>query len=232
MRQAVLAIALVFTTLLGYLTVVDLASQGVTAVGVLAAIIVLLLVIGILGALRNPPDKWVHIRSCRKATFAGEWLRTGDRYRRERVMLVSDLLRAVAIGGAAVAVFARAPAVFAPAPDVFAPAPINGARVSVQVCDAYQQPIAYVWAYDSERPICRSAGVHRLTCRIPKCRLYAGDYDRRFRPVRRRSCTLGRRRSMRRARSCQPDRNRRCVDGLTWPLRQPVPPHRHRSQGP
>jgi hypothetical protein len=55
MRQAVLAIALVFTTLLGYLTVVDFVRNGVTALGVLGVLIVALFAIGVVGALRHPP---------------------------------------------------------------------------------------------------------------------------------------------------------------------------------
>ena len=57
MRAAVLLAAVLFIVLMGYLTVVDFARQGVTVVGVLAVIILLLLSIGILGALRNPPDR-------------------------------------------------------------------------------------------------------------------------------------------------------------------------------
>jgi hypothetical protein len=55
MRQAVLAIALVFTTLLGYLTVVDFVRNGVTALGVLGVLIVALFAIGVVGALLHPP---------------------------------------------------------------------------------------------------------------------------------------------------------------------------------
>lgn len=57
MRRAVLLAAVLFIGLMGYLTVVDFATQGVTATGILAVIILLLLSIGILGALRNPPER-------------------------------------------------------------------------------------------------------------------------------------------------------------------------------
>jgi hypothetical protein len=57
MRQAVLAIAVVFTTLLGYLTVVDFVKDGVTAIGILSILIVVLFAIGIVGALRHPPEE-------------------------------------------------------------------------------------------------------------------------------------------------------------------------------
>jgi hypothetical protein len=57
MYRAVFAIALVFTTLLGYLTVVDFVRNGVTALGVLGVLIVALFAIGIVGALRHPPHE-------------------------------------------------------------------------------------------------------------------------------------------------------------------------------
>lgn len=49
--------AVLFIVLMGYLTVVDFASNGVSVVGILAVVILVLLSIGILGALRNPPDR-------------------------------------------------------------------------------------------------------------------------------------------------------------------------------
>jgi hypothetical protein len=55
MRQSVLAIAVVFTALLAYLTVVNFARHGVTVVGILAILIIALFAIGIVGALRHPP---------------------------------------------------------------------------------------------------------------------------------------------------------------------------------
>ncbi len=48
--------AVLFIVLLVYLTIVDFVRYGVTAVGVLAVIIIFLLSIGIVGALRHPPD--------------------------------------------------------------------------------------------------------------------------------------------------------------------------------
>ncbi len=57
MRALVLTIAVVFTALLTYLTVVDFSWYGVTAVGILAVPIILLFVIGIVGALRHPPEE-------------------------------------------------------------------------------------------------------------------------------------------------------------------------------
>lgn len=55
MRGVVLIIALLFIALLGVLTVIDLANYGVTILGVVAVLIVVLFSIGIVGALRTPP---------------------------------------------------------------------------------------------------------------------------------------------------------------------------------
>jgi hypothetical protein len=57
MRRLVLATAVVFIALLTYLTVVDFARDGVTAVGILSLLIVILFAIGIVGALRHPPEE-------------------------------------------------------------------------------------------------------------------------------------------------------------------------------
>jgi hypothetical protein len=57
MRGAVLSIALVFTVLLAYLSIVDFVHHGVTALAVLGVLIVVLFTIGILGALRHPPEQ-------------------------------------------------------------------------------------------------------------------------------------------------------------------------------
>jgi hypothetical protein len=55
MRKAVFAIALVFTALLGYLTVVDFVRHGVTALGVLGVLIVGFFAVGFVGVLRQTP---------------------------------------------------------------------------------------------------------------------------------------------------------------------------------
>ena len=56
-RAGVLTIALVFVGALGVLTVLDFVNYGVTLIGVLAVMIVVLFLIGIVGALREPPPK-------------------------------------------------------------------------------------------------------------------------------------------------------------------------------
>lgn len=55
MRVAVLTIALAFVVGLAVLTVVDIIHYGVTAVSVLALGIIVLFLLGIVGALRHPP---------------------------------------------------------------------------------------------------------------------------------------------------------------------------------
>ena len=55
MRTAVLATALVFIAGFAFLTVVAATEQGVTVATVLSIFILVLLAVGIVGALRNPP---------------------------------------------------------------------------------------------------------------------------------------------------------------------------------
>ena len=57
MRLLVLTIALLFTAALGALTVRDIHTHGLTPVGVLAVMIVVLFAIGIVGALLHPPRR-------------------------------------------------------------------------------------------------------------------------------------------------------------------------------
>jgi hypothetical protein len=54
-RLAVLVLALVFIAGFGFLTATVIAEQGITAAGVLSIFILVLLAVGIVGALRNPP---------------------------------------------------------------------------------------------------------------------------------------------------------------------------------
>jgi hypothetical protein len=57
MRAVVLTVALLFIALLGALTIADIVHNGLTALDVIAALILLLFTIGIVGALRNPPPE-------------------------------------------------------------------------------------------------------------------------------------------------------------------------------
>ncbi len=54
-RQAVLAAALVFISGFAFLTVAAAIEQGITAATVLSIFILVMLAVGIVGALRNPP---------------------------------------------------------------------------------------------------------------------------------------------------------------------------------
>ncbi|HEY3727073.1 MAG TPA: hypothetical protein VGL51_07860 [Solirubrobacteraceae bacterium] len=55
MRSAILILALAFIAALATLTALDIAHYGVTALDVLAILILALFCTGIIGALRNPP---------------------------------------------------------------------------------------------------------------------------------------------------------------------------------
>jgi hypothetical protein len=54
-RLFVLCLALVFIAGFGYLTFRAIAEQGVTVAGALSVFILVMLAVGIIGALRNPP---------------------------------------------------------------------------------------------------------------------------------------------------------------------------------
>jgi hypothetical protein len=55
-RLAVLTIALLFTALLGAVTLLELVRDGVSALAVVSLLIVALFTTGIVGALRHPRD--------------------------------------------------------------------------------------------------------------------------------------------------------------------------------
>jgi hypothetical protein len=54
-RLAVLLVALLFIVGFAFLTLDAIAEQGLTAAGVISILIIVLLGVGIVGALRNPP---------------------------------------------------------------------------------------------------------------------------------------------------------------------------------
>jgi lipopolysaccharide transport system ATP-binding protein len=60
--------------------------------------------------------------------------------------------------------------------EVSTPFPLSGAALALQAFTPLGQAALNLWSYDSERPMCREAGVHRFVCRIPKTRLYMGAY--------------------------------------------------------
>jgi NADH:ubiquinone oxidoreductase subunit 6 (subunit J) len=55
MRIPVLVIALLFIAGLGVLTGIDIARYGITVLSVLAILVLVLFMVGIVGALRQPP---------------------------------------------------------------------------------------------------------------------------------------------------------------------------------
>jgi hypothetical protein len=56
-RTVVLIVALAFIAALGTLTVLDIVHYGLSAIDVLAILVLLLFTTGIVGALRTPPGK-------------------------------------------------------------------------------------------------------------------------------------------------------------------------------
>ncbi len=57
MRGAILIVALLFIAGLGTLTVIDMVRYGISAVDVLAILVLVLFMTGIVGALRQPPSE-------------------------------------------------------------------------------------------------------------------------------------------------------------------------------
>ena len=57
MRFVVITLALLFITAMTYLTVADFAQNGVTGLGVVGAIVVAIVDIGVLGALIQGPPR-------------------------------------------------------------------------------------------------------------------------------------------------------------------------------
>ncbi len=57
MRIVVLTIALAFIIGLGALTVIEFIDNGLTGLGVVAVLILVLFMVGIVGALRHPPNE-------------------------------------------------------------------------------------------------------------------------------------------------------------------------------
>jgi len=55
LRGVVLAIVLLFIAALGLLTVLDVVRNGITVVAVAAILVLVLLGVGVVGALRQPP---------------------------------------------------------------------------------------------------------------------------------------------------------------------------------
>lgn len=60
--------------------------------------------------------------------------------------------------------------------EVHMPYKIIGMAVSFQIFSENGIPIIYGYIFDTETPILRTVGIHRLKCVIPKCKLYQGNY--------------------------------------------------------
>ena len=60
--------------------------------------------------------------------------------------------------------------------EVATPVSVPNAAISFQVMTSSHQPVLHVLNLDSEVPMLRSAGTHRLKCLFPKLRLYPGHY--------------------------------------------------------
>ena len=60
--------------------------------------------------------------------------------------------------------------------EVTTPVAIRSATFAFQIVDSMMQPVVHLWLFDSDRPFCRAPGVYRLTCEIPRLRLYLGRY--------------------------------------------------------
>jgi lipopolysaccharide transport system ATP-binding protein len=60
--------------------------------------------------------------------------------------------------------------------EIHTPEPVPNAAVSFQILTAGNQAVLHVLNLDSEVPMLRSAGTHRLSCVFPKLRLYPGFY--------------------------------------------------------
>jgi lipopolysaccharide transport system ATP-binding protein len=60
--------------------------------------------------------------------------------------------------------------------EISTPIRLRGACLSFQFVDSSQQPYLHIWTDDSERPMCREPGIFKIVCKIPKLRLYMGNY--------------------------------------------------------
>lgn len=54
--------------------------------------------------------------------------------------------------------------------------PINGAALSFQIVNSFDQPVIHLLTLDSEMAMFRKSGIFRVACRIPNLRLYLGRY--------------------------------------------------------
>jgi lipopolysaccharide transport system ATP-binding protein len=60
--------------------------------------------------------------------------------------------------------------------EVSMPYELKGMAVSFQILSRNEIPIIFAYIFDSQTPILRGAGIHKLECVIPKCKLYQESY--------------------------------------------------------
>ncbi len=65
--------------------------------------------------------------------------------------------------------------------EIHTPEPVPNSNVSFQILTPSNQPVLHVLNLDSEVPMLRSAGTHKLSCVFPRLRLYPGLYHLSFR---------------------------------------------------
>jgi lipopolysaccharide transport system ATP-binding protein len=64
--------------------------------------------------------------------------------------------------------------------ELWTPEPVPNANVSFQIMTNGNQPVCHVLNLDSDVPLLRTPGVHRLRCRFPRVRLFPGHYHLSF----------------------------------------------------
>lgn len=60
--------------------------------------------------------------------------------------------------------------------EISTPSAIRGACLSLHILDHRLRRVVHVWTFDADLPMCRTSGRHVITCKIPKLRLYMGQY--------------------------------------------------------
>ena len=64
--------------------------------------------------------------------------------------------------------------------EITTPREVTGTRLHVTLVNRLGRLCSQAWIYDTDVPICRSAGVHRFVCRFPHLRLAPGQYTLRI----------------------------------------------------
>lgn len=60
--------------------------------------------------------------------------------------------------------------------DINMPEIIEGMAISLQISNLKELPIIYTYIFDTDTKILRKAGINRVRCTIPNCKLYADKY--------------------------------------------------------